>query len=185
MKNKPYDFVAKFRKNRKADIIKTMGGKCCVCGYDKCQSALDVYHIDKSKKQFQVSKTLNMKWERVAQELMGCVLVCANCHREIHAGETSAPVKSTFNKEIAEQIQNRINEEKTKHKFHCKLCGAEITKGATLCRDCNDGKKYKCEYPSDKDLKKMIHEQSYESIGRLLGVSGVAVKKHCIRRGLI
>lgn len=29
--------VTKARQKRKADLVYIMGGKCCLCGYDKCQ----------------------------------------------------------------------------------------------------------------------------------------------------
>lgn len=56
--------------------IKLKGGKCIFCGYDKYNGALDFHHID----------GITRSWKRVEKELEKCVLVCANCHREIHAG---------------------------------------------------------------------------------------------------
>ena len=29
---------------------------------------------------------LSRRWEAIAAELLACVMLCANCHREIHAG---------------------------------------------------------------------------------------------------
>lgn len=44
--------VTKARQKRKADLVYIMGGKCSICGYDKCQQALEFHHIDKSTKKF-------------------------------------------------------------------------------------------------------------------------------------
>jgi len=79
--------VAKRRKAIKYKAIAYLGGKCCFCGYNRCLSALDFHHIDESLKSFGLSQRgLTRSWERTKQELEKCVLVCANCHREIHAG---------------------------------------------------------------------------------------------------
>ena len=58
-----------------------------MCGYDRCQWALDFHHLDPSQKEFGISMDgITRSWERVQKELDKCVLVCSNCHREIHAG---------------------------------------------------------------------------------------------------
>jgi hypothetical protein len=63
-----------------------LGGKCCFCAYDRCFAALDFHHVDESKKNFTIRDGVTRSWFRVQQELENCILVCANCHREIHAG---------------------------------------------------------------------------------------------------
>lgn len=79
--------VAKRRKKIKQLSIEYKGGKCYFCGYSKCQNALDFHHIDPSTKEFGIgSKGYTRSWEKVKEELNKCVLVCANCHREIEAG---------------------------------------------------------------------------------------------------
>ena len=40
--------------SRKIELIKMMGGKCCLCGYDKNYAALDFHHINPSEKSFQL-----------------------------------------------------------------------------------------------------------------------------------
>ncbi len=62
------------------------GGKCSKCGYDSCVGALEFHHIDPKSKIFNISKdALAKPWEDVRKELDKCILVCANCHREIHS----------------------------------------------------------------------------------------------------
>jgi len=79
--------VAKRRRMIKDKAIAYLGGKCNFCGYNRCFSALDFHHIDEKSKSFGLSQRgLTRSWERTRQELEKCVLVCANCHREIHAG---------------------------------------------------------------------------------------------------
>lgn len=68
------------------------GGKCELCGYDRCQDALDFHHKDPKKKSFGISvRGLTRSWAAIKSEIEKCVLICANCHREIHAGITQLP----------------------------------------------------------------------------------------------
>jgi 5-methylcytosine-specific restriction endonuclease McrA len=68
------------------------GGRCQVCGYDKYHGAFDLHHVDPRQKDFGIAaKGYTRSWEKVKTELDKCVLVCANCHREIGAGITQLP----------------------------------------------------------------------------------------------
>ncbi|MFA6494923.1 MAG: hypothetical protein WC246_00960 [Candidatus Paceibacterota bacterium] len=80
--------VAKRRRKIKLMAIEYKGGKCQVCGYDKYPGALDLHHVN-GKKSFGIGdKGYTRSWEKIKQELDKCILVCANCHREIEAGIT-------------------------------------------------------------------------------------------------
>lgn len=84
--------VSERRRRIKEKAIVFMGGRCQVCGYSKYQGALDFHHIDPSTKSFGIGGFGHSRsWERVKQELAKCILVCANCHREIGAGVTKVP----------------------------------------------------------------------------------------------
>ena len=84
--------VAKRRKKLKVMAIDYKGGKCCICGYCKCNSALEFHHIGGEEKKFGLSvRGLTRSWEKTKTELNKCILVCANCHREIHEGITQLP----------------------------------------------------------------------------------------------
>lgn len=73
------------RRNKlKQQAINFLGGKCQLCGYDKCPAALEMHHIDPMEKEFTISKSSS--WNKIKPELMKCVLLCSNCHRETHAG---------------------------------------------------------------------------------------------------
>lgn len=62
-----------------------MGGCCQICGYDKCIAALDFHHKDDDKEFGLSSKGRTLNFEKMKIEAQKCILVCANCHREIHA----------------------------------------------------------------------------------------------------
>jgi len=73
---------------QKQKAIEYKGGKCQICGYDKCQSALEFHHINPLEKDGNDTGATKDSWmfERKKPELDKCVLLCANCHREVHSG---------------------------------------------------------------------------------------------------
>jgi 5-methylcytosine-specific restriction endonuclease McrA len=75
----------KHRDDKRDKLIAIKGGKCEICGYSKCNDALHFHHL--RDKKFQLNKsTLTIKSkEEIEQELAKCILVCANCHSEIHS----------------------------------------------------------------------------------------------------
>jgi len=85
------------RRRLKEIAVKVKGGKCVVCGYNKYIGALELHHVW-GKKEFSIGDTgYTYSKERLQAELSKCVLLCANCHREIEAGITFLPQTSTVN----------------------------------------------------------------------------------------
>ncbi len=69
----------------KSQMIDYKGGCCSRCGYDKYQGALEFHHINRKEKDFNPSHLKKYSFDdRIKSELDKCVLVCSNCHREIH-----------------------------------------------------------------------------------------------------
>lgn len=90
-KKKPRDknngAVNRRRRKLKLMLIEYRGGKCVGCGYNRCPAAMDLHHVDPNTKEFVLSsKGLTKSWERLKTEADKCILLCANCHREHHAG---------------------------------------------------------------------------------------------------
>ena len=82
-------YVSNKRRRLKLQAIEYLGSKCSVCGYDKCVGALEFHHTDPTQKEFAISrKGYTRAWSKVKEELDKCVLVCANCHREIHENDS-------------------------------------------------------------------------------------------------
>lgn len=70
----------------KQKALKYKGGKCTICGYYRCARALVFHHINPLKKDFTISHDTSRNWEKVRSELDKCVLLCHNCHAEVHDG---------------------------------------------------------------------------------------------------
>lgn len=78
--------VKKRRKKVRRMAVEYKGGCCEKCGYNRCLEALEFHHKNPSRKDFAISsKGYTRSWERVRSELDKCVMLCANCHREVHA----------------------------------------------------------------------------------------------------
>jgi len=78
--------VTKRRQRIKELIVQYKGGVCEICGYKKCIWALDLHHKNPGTKSFELSGTgYSQAWEKIKREADKCMLVCANCHREIEA----------------------------------------------------------------------------------------------------
>jgi len=54
--------------------LEYLGGKCCCCGYNRCEAALDFHHVEESSKQFGLSQSgMTRSWKRTKQELDKCI----------------------------------------------------------------------------------------------------------------
>ena len=84
--------VVEWRKRIKLKCVEHLGGKCIICGYAKSVHALHLHHKNAEEKSFVISGSTKA-WSKIQAEVEKCVLVCANCHAEIHAGITTMPVK--------------------------------------------------------------------------------------------
>lgn len=71
------------RRTLKQKLVELAGGKCVICGYNKCLAALDFHHKDPTIKEFTISR--NRSVEETIKESKKCMLVCSNCHCELHS----------------------------------------------------------------------------------------------------
>lgn len=69
----------------KQKAVEYKGGQCVKCEYKKYQGALEFHHLDPNEKDFSISSVKGYSFtDNIKKELDKCILVCANCHREIH-----------------------------------------------------------------------------------------------------
>ncbi len=79
--------VSQRRRKIKRILVAEAGGRCELCGYDRCVAALHFHHLDPSSKRFHLSMQGATRSLAVARaEMAKCALLCANCHAEVEQG---------------------------------------------------------------------------------------------------
>jgi len=73
-------------RRRKRRLIEIYGKECSRCGYRRNIAALEFHHGDAAAKSFQldVRSLSNRSWKAITLEAQKCVLLCSNCHKEVH-----------------------------------------------------------------------------------------------------
>ncbi len=56
---------------------------CAICGYAKCDGSLEFHHVNSKGRKFNI-KIARMANKNLVGELNKCILLCRNCHGEIH-----------------------------------------------------------------------------------------------------
>lgn len=154
-------------------MIDAMGGKCQCCGYDKCNDALAFHHIDPTLKDlsFGGTRANPTSWHKVADELRKSILVCHNCHSEIHAGVRQIPTEySKFNEEYSDY--RKIGKYDS-----CPVCGEEKHINQKYCSHvCAQTARNKVDWASI-DLLDLMSKHSIGELEDMLGVSNNAIYK--------
>jgi hypothetical protein len=79
--------LADARRDRKSKAVALMGGTCAGCERTWAEEVFEFHHRDAAAKEFGISQDgIVRSWQKVVAELAKCVMLCANCHREVHAG---------------------------------------------------------------------------------------------------
>jgi hypothetical protein len=183
---------------RKACIL-YLGAKCIKCGWKGEQVGFDIHHI--GKKEFTICGSEYKSWASLKLELDKCILLCATCHRLEHTASSDQLSEyisnrysgTVFNDVLAIKggaLPNSFNS--IDYIYVCDRCGVEFHRSkrkkknqkfycSTKCT--NDGK-LKIVWPSKEELKILIDVKSMVAVGRQLGVSDNAIRKHCRKIGL-
>ena len=186
-----YRYVKKSRNNRKQMLLDYMGAKCIVCSYNKCNSALDFHHLDPRKKEFSISQIINKSVDIQLKEVRKCVVLCATCHREHHAGMLDLKgLKQDFHPEILEKYGysgDVVIYKKARVKRRC-FCGNNFEckeKNQKYCSmTCARIGSRKVVRPTKKNLKMLIWKYPMIKLSQMLGVSDKAISKWCDYYGL-
>jgi hypothetical protein len=87
------EHVVRRRRKIKEILVAEAGGRCAICGYDRCTAALEFHHVDPGEKEFHLSRHgVARSLARARAEARKCVLLCSNCHVEVETGLQAVPL---------------------------------------------------------------------------------------------
>ncbi len=167
--------VIKTQRRNKQRAVEYLGGKCSICGYNRCLAALDFHHVDPLTKEASISHAIHCwSWKRAKKEVDKCILVCSNCHREIHNGMYEV-----------ESLEMYFLLEITKC---CLTCKSDfITKNEQqkfCCAKCRSISQQVINRPSKDELYKLVWDKPTIQVAEQFGVSDKAVEKWCKSYGI-
>ena len=144
-------------------MVKYKGGKCEICGYDKCIDALEFHHLNQETKSFGIGNGDIRSLKRLKEEADKCIMVCPNCHKEIHA-------KIREEKEVSKQIEIQKNVEN--------FINSKIESGIHVFSK-----------PTEKDIEKIKflidNGESSTKIAKKMNFSLTTLKRFMKRNGII
>lgn len=56
-----------------------------ICEYNKCVDALEFHYENPNENEFKLGSENIMSWHEHKNEALKCILVCSNCHKQIHS----------------------------------------------------------------------------------------------------
>lgn len=80
------EYTTRMGNEKREKAIRIKGGRCSGCGYNRYFGSLDFHHLDPKQKDSKFRNLKGWSWKKIEQEIAKCVLLCANCHGEVHAG---------------------------------------------------------------------------------------------------
>lgn len=181
--------ISKKHRDNKKRCVEYKGGKCQNCGYSKCLGSLIFHHLDPTRKEFGISSR-TVKWITLKTELDKCILLCSNCHGEIHDQEFEERLKEK------EQLARQLVPERRAASFpmnFCIFCGVQFQTRKSYSdsgiskycsKKCQNKSQETGKWPSDKELQEMVWQTPMTELARLFQVSDKAIKKRCRKKGI-
>lgn len=69
---------------KKLQLLKLKGGCCSKCGYSANLAALHFHHLKDKSFPLDIRMISNTNIKKLLVELEKCIILCANCHSELH-----------------------------------------------------------------------------------------------------
>jgi hypothetical protein len=84
-----YAYQRKWRTEYRARWKEWLSTKCCAACDEADPDVLDCHHKDPTQKDATIAQLLTraVPWEQLMTEVEKCDILCANCHRRLHAQE--------------------------------------------------------------------------------------------------
>lgn len=69
---------------------------CAICNNKYANPAMDLHHIDPATKDYEISGMFrSLGYDKIKLELEKCAVLCAVCHRLLHAGVVEYPMSDS------------------------------------------------------------------------------------------
>lgn len=166
---------------RKYEAIMRFGGKCSKCGYNGNISSLEFHHLNPETKSFGIDlrEFSGHTLEDLNKELDKCVLLCANCHRELHHPELNMDNVKDFkaSNKVASEIDTFSNPRIVGDV--CPICGKTFKKvtGKKYCSpECRRKAQGYDAYPTIDEIKEQYEIlKSWEKVAQHFGITRTIV----------
>ena len=136
--------------------------ECQECGLsDKWNNKKIVLQIDHKNGIWNDNRIKNLRF------------LCPNCHSQTKnfAGKNNSKGTVKYYKDL-------------KYTGKCKDCGQKLKSQSKRCMDCSNKKQQKIKWPSVNKLIEMLSESNFYALGKKLGVSDNAIRKHLKSNGV-
>lgn len=198
----------------KQEAVDYKGGKCLSCNYDKYQGALEFHHLNPNEKEFNISQIKFFSLNSIKKELDKCILLCSNCHKEIHANlikydektntiirdlslnkqkwaPTVNSIKNTFNiQEIELRLKNKETLKSISNELNVtrEYLSSFLIKEGIYVSEMPEQQDIlhpkKIEWPSTEEMQRLVWEKPTSQLSKDLGVSDVAIGKFCKKHNI-
>lgn len=170
--------IKNWRLRTKQRLVDAFGSNCGICGYNKCISALEFHHLNEKEKEFGLS-CVTKSWDKIVKEARKCIMICSNCHSEIHSGLIEIPENiKRFDECFSTYNKNEGNQGIYYNLYNKCVCGnikPVIRKYCSI--PCRAKSQYKNDW-DDINLQQLYDKYgSYTAVGKILNVSYNTIKK--------
>lgn len=177
-----YKYIKTFRNKLKNELIIAGGGCCLKCGYNKYYGALAFHHLDCKTKKFTISDMIKRlyKIEDIIIEVNKCIILCHNCHSELHAGFWNLSdiklTKYNFDNLLKLKLYNI-----TKNCLYCKqLFNLTHRKQKFCSTKCSSDFRFNIkDKPTEQELRDLIYKYPTTYIAKQYNVSDKSIEKWC------
>lgn len=183
--SKGSEAVKRWRASTKLRMISAFGGSCGICGYSRCQDALEFHHINPADKSFSFGRvSANPKSrDKIASELEKCVCLCSICHREVHAGLVDIDLTKIRRFDRSQYFADTATT--TGCEDECPICGKlKPVKNNYCSLSCASKSRRKIDWDAVDLAALRSSGMSFIKIAEQLGVSDHAVIKRARKLGI-
>jgi len=75
----------KLRAQQRSTLIATKKSVGCQICKESESVCLDLHHLNPNEKDFGIAHYRNASIDKITDEMKKCIVLCANCHRKVHA----------------------------------------------------------------------------------------------------